>query len=78
MFLQQFFLQRNFLNGWAGFIGSVTGGFYAFLRYAKLYEHYRFEGSWTSRLPQGTPIVRDARDEAGRIIKPLKSGDGVS
>ena len=69
MFLQQFFLQRNFLNGWAGFIGSVTGGFYAFLRYAKLYEHYRFEGPWTSRLPRGAPTVRDARDEAGRIIK---------
>jgi len=69
VFLQQFFFQRNFLNGWAGFIGSVIGAFYAFLRYAKLYEHYRFEEPWTTRLPAGAPIVRDARDEAGRIIK---------
>ena len=64
-----FFFQRNFLNGRAGFIGSVIGAFYAFLRYAKLYEHYRFEEPWTSRLPAGAPIVRDTRDEAGRIVK---------
>ena len=69
VFLQLFFFRRNFLNGWAGFIGSVIGAFYAFLRYAKLYEHYRFEEPWTTRLPAGAPIVRDARDEAGRIIK---------
>ena len=29
---------RYFLNGWAGFIASVTGAFYAFLKYAKLHE----------------------------------------
>jgi glycosyltransferase involved in cell wall biosynthesis len=69
VFLQLFFFQRNFLNGWAGFIGSVIGAFYAFLRYAKLYEHYRFEEPWTSRLPAGAPIVRDERDEAGRVVK---------
>ena len=69
VFLQQFFFQRMFLNGWMGFISSVIGAFYAFLRYAKLYEHYRFEEPWTSRLPAGAPVVRDARDEAGRIIK---------
>jgi len=69
VFLQLFFFQRNFLNGWAGFIGSVIGAFYAFLRYAKPYEHYRFEEPWTSRLPAGAPIVRDERDEAGRIVK---------
>ena len=75
VFFQQFILQRNFLSGWAGFIGSVTGAFYAFLRYAKLYEHYRFEEPWASRLPEGAPVVRDARDEAGRIIKPIESGE---
>lgn len=69
VFVQQYILQRNFLNGWAGFIGSVVGSFYAFLRYAKLYEHYRFEEPRAGRLPEGAPDVRDARDEAGRIIK---------
>jgi glycosyltransferase involved in cell wall biosynthesis len=69
VFLYQFFFQRTFLNGWAGFISSVIGAFYAFLRYAKLYEHYRFEEPWASRLPAGAPIIRDERDEAGRIIK---------
>ena len=78
VFLQLFVFKRNFLNGWAGFIGSVIGGFYAFLRYAKLYEHHRFEEPWASRLPQGAPVVRDARDEAGRIIKAVGSGDGAS
>jgi hypothetical protein len=74
VFLQQFFLQRDFLSGWAGFIGSVVGSVYAFLRYAKLSEHYRFEEPWSSRLPDGAPLVRDARDEAGRIVKPVEPG----
>jgi glycosyltransferase involved in cell wall biosynthesis len=74
VFFQQFILQRNFLSGWAGFIGSVIGAFYAFLRYAKPYEHYRFEEPWASRLPDGAPLVRDARDEAGRIVKPVEPG----
>ncbi|MDX1432189.1 MAG: glycosyltransferase family 2 protein [Gammaproteobacteria bacterium] len=69
VFLQQFFIQRNFLNGWAGFIGSSIGAFYAFLRYAKLYEHHRFaDPSWKSELPPGAPIVRVTRDEAGRVV----------
>ena len=72
------FFQRSFLNVWAGLIGSAIGAFYAFLRYAKLYEHYRFEGPWTSRLPAGAPIVRAERDEAGRIVKAVESGNGVS
>jgi hypothetical protein len=37
-FLRQYIGKRYFLNGWAGFIASVTGAFYAFLKYAKLYE----------------------------------------
>ncbi len=69
VFIQQYVFKRNFLNGWAGFIGSVIGSFYAFLRYAKLYEHYRFEEPRADRLPEGAPDVRDARDEAGRIVK---------
>lgn len=70
VFFQQFILQRNFLNGWAGFVGSVIGTFYAFLRYAKLYEHYRFaDPRWKSHLPPGAPILRVARDEAGRAVE---------
>lgn len=37
-FLRIYFFKRNFLNGWAGFIASVVSAFYAFLKYAKLYE----------------------------------------
>jgi glycosyltransferase involved in cell wall biosynthesis len=37
-FLRQYLVKRYFLNGWAGFIASVTGAFYAFLKYAKLHE----------------------------------------
>tara|TARA_R110002050_G_scaffold9504_1_gene32891 strand:+ start:32989 stop:33747 length:759 start_codon:yes stop_codon:yes gene_type:complete len=38
MFLKSYFIRRNFLNGWRGFIGSVVNAFYAFLKEAKLYE----------------------------------------
>jgi len=40
-FVRSFVLKRGFLNGWAGFIASVTAAFYVFLKYAKLYEHQR-------------------------------------
>lgn len=40
-FLRVYVLKRNFLNGWAGFIASVISAFYAFLKYAKLYEASR-------------------------------------
>lgn len=75
VFLQQYVLKRSFLNGWAGFIGSVIGSFYAFLRYAKLYEHYRFEEPWASRLPEGAPVVRYTRDEAGRTVDTPEASD---
>ena len=39
VFVRLFIFKRNFVNGWAGFIASVVGAFYAFMRYAKLYEH---------------------------------------
>lgn len=42
-FLRLYLFKRNFLNGWAGFISSVVGSFYAFLKYAKLYEHHRMK-----------------------------------
>ena len=40
-FFRQYVGKRYFLNGWAGYIASVTGAFYAFLKYAKLYEARR-------------------------------------
>ncbi|HEY5700545.1 MAG TPA: glycosyltransferase family 2 protein [Gammaproteobacteria bacterium] len=44
-FLRIYVLKRNFLNGWAGFIASVVSAFYAFLKYAKRYEHQRSAGT---------------------------------
>ncbi len=37
-FLRFYFWQRYFLNGWAGFFAARTQAFYAFLKYAKVYE----------------------------------------
>jgi len=37
-FIRLYFFKRQFANGWAGFIHAVTGAYYAFLKYAKLYE----------------------------------------
>lgn len=41
-FLKSYLFKRNFLNGWAGFMASVTMAFYAFMKYAKLYEAEQF------------------------------------
>lgn len=40
-FFRAYVLKRQFINGWAGFISSVVGAFYVFLKYAKLYEARR-------------------------------------
>ena len=40
-FLRQYVFKRYFLSGWGGFVSSVTGAFYVFLKYAKLYEARR-------------------------------------
>ncbi|WP_266158194.1 glycosyltransferase family 2 protein [Dyella silvatica] len=37
-FVRQYIGKRYFLDGWAGFIASMTGAFYVFLKYAKLHE----------------------------------------
>jgi glycosyltransferase involved in cell wall biosynthesis len=44
-FLRQYLLKRYFLSGWAGFIASVLGAFYVFLKYAKLHEARRVKKS---------------------------------
>jgi len=40
-FLRMYTLQRGFLDGAAGLVVSVLGGYYVFLKYAKLYEKQR-------------------------------------
>jgi len=40
-FLRQYVVKRYFLSGWGGFVSSVVGAFYVFLKYAKLYEARR-------------------------------------
>ena len=61
-FFRMFVLQRHFMNGWAGFIASAIGGFYVFLKYAKLYQHYQFERYGDRLLPEGAPTVDRRRD----------------
>lgn len=40
-FVRQYLLKRQFLDGSAGFVQSVVGAFYVFLKYAKLHEARR-------------------------------------
>ena len=54
-FFKLFLIKRNFVNGWGGFITSVVGAFYVFLKYAKLYEHAQFERLGQSAMPSGAP-----------------------
>jgi glycosyltransferase involved in cell wall biosynthesis len=37
-FIKQYFIRRQIFNGWAGFINASMNSYYAFLKYAKLYE----------------------------------------
>lgn len=62
VFLRIYIFKRNFLNGWAGFINSVTMAFYAFLKYAKLYEHEQFRKYGSDLLPPGSPDHAKYRD----------------
>ena len=55
-FLRNYFLKRGFMDGWAGFIASTIMAFYAFLKYAKLYEHRR-RRSGDASLPAGAPRI---------------------
>lgn len=55
VFLRSYFFKRSFLHGWAGFINSVSMAYYAFLKYAKLYEHAQFERYGASLMPRGAP-----------------------
>lgn len=57
-FFRSFILKRGFLDGWAGFIASTVMAFYAFMKYAKLYEHVQIERFEDSLLPPGAPRGR--------------------
>lgn len=53
-FVRSYIFKRNFLNGWAGFIGAVCMAFYAFLKYAKVYERFQ-----TTKLSGGLTSVEE-------------------
>ncbi len=57
-FIRSYIFKRNFVNGWAGFIVSFSGAFYAFLKYAKLYEYKQFEKYGSSQLPPNAPVPK--------------------
>ena len=61
-FLRLYLFKRNFRNGWAGFIASVVGAFYAFLKYAKLYESGRLEAGRESPPGREPPPPQPAKD----------------
>ncbi len=42
-FIKSYFIRRNFLNGWRGFVGSMINAFYAFLKEAKLFEKKKLQ-----------------------------------
>lgn len=52
-FMKSYFLRRNFLNGWRGFVGSMINAFYAFLKEAKLFEQYQKHQPQKTNLKSG-------------------------
>lgn len=54
-FLKSYLLKRNYRNGWAGFMASVVMAFYAFLKYADLYEAEQFDRHGNDLMPPGAP-----------------------
>jgi len=62
-FMRSYFFKRNFLDGWAGFISSVTITFYDFLKYAKLYEHEQLAKYGRSLLPDCATDLADSRKD---------------
>ena len=54
-FMRSYFFKYGFLNGSAGFIGSVIMAHYSFLKYAKLHEFYQVKKYGISLLPPGCP-----------------------
>lgn len=63
-FLRLYLFKRNFVTGWSGFIVSVVGAFYVFLKYAKLYEYEQQQRYGNSLLPDGAPPVLEDHPRA--------------
>lgn len=61
-FVRSFFFKRGVSNGWAGFIASIVGSFYVFMKYAKLYEQTCFERDGAKHMPNGAPTMRSPLD----------------
>ena len=65
-FLRNYLFKRQFLNGWAGFIASVIGAFYVFLKYARVYEARRAERSADGMLTARPKMGEHADEDAGK------------
>lgn len=61
VFVKLYLFKRNFMSGWPGFMGSVIGAFYAFLKYAKLYEYRMQQRHGTGLLPKGAPTLKQPK-----------------
>lgn len=57
VFIRSYFLKRSCMNGWVGLMNSTTMAFYAFMKYAKLYEHAQFQRYGASLMPPGAPAM---------------------
>ena len=57
-FLRIYLFKQNYRNGWAGFIASVTMAFYAFMKYAKLYEYKQQQKYGNNLLPTCAPEMK--------------------
>jgi glycosyltransferase involved in cell wall biosynthesis len=54
-FVRNYLFKGNYRNGWAGFIAAVIMAFYAFMKYAKLYEAEQFKCHGDCLMPPGAP-----------------------
>lgn len=60
VFIRSYIFKRGCMNGWAGLMSSVSMAFYAFMKYAKLYEHAQFEKHGARLMPPGAPEMPKA------------------
>ncbi|HQT00418.1 MAG: hypothetical protein B7Y26_07335 [Hydrogenophilales bacterium 16-64-46] len=57
VFVRSYLFKRSWMNGWAGLMNSVSMSFYAFMKYAKLYEHAQFARHGDTLMPPGAPAM---------------------
>lgn len=63
-FLRNWLGRGLVFSGWAGFIHAWLDATYAFLKYAKLYEHRQYERHGARLLPEGAPAAAPRRRPA--------------